>query len=122
MTTIGIYGASDDLTTIELDGKPWDELGEEEDLMFTAAGKTLHVHVEHGKRGWSIATSIDDETEEGDLPFKVALVQHHYSPKLLVTVGEEPVTFIWNGRDDDDEKIPQTKTFRAAQTGSVGQP
>jgi hypothetical protein len=109
--SIAIYGASDDLATIEVDGTAWEEQGETANYVFTCDGKSLHVHIEHG-RGWSITTRIEDESEEGALPFDVALVQHKYSPKLVVTARDKPVVFIWFTRDDDDEDpTPKTKVF-----------
>ena len=110
MTMIGIYGASDDLVEIEIDGKPWEELSEPRSFIFTANGKALHVDVEHdGKRGWRIATTLDDESESGDLPFLVSMHQRNYSPLLLVqAIAAHPVTFTWW----DEDKKARTKTIR----------
>lgn len=114
MTTIGIYGASDDLTEIEVDGKPFEEFGEPRSFVFSSEGKSLTVDIEHdGKRGWLLTTCIDDESEDGDLPFRVAIVQEKYSPKLEVTVTGAPVTFTWW-----EDKKPRTKTFAAKLGGA----
>lgn len=122
MASIGIYGESDDLATIEVDGKAWDEQGEKANYAFICEGKTLHVRIEHG-RGWCITTRIEDPTEEGPLPFDVALVQHNYSPKLVVTAKDKPVTFMWFTREDDDDGYgdpePHTMVFGATPTGGA---
>jgi len=110
-TSIGIYGASDDLATIELDGEAWEEQGEKANYVFIADSKRLLVHIEHGRSGWAITTRIEDESEEGDLPFDVALVQHNYSPKLVVTAKSVPVTFLWFTSDDDGPAHVNTKVF-----------
>lgn len=110
MKSIGIYGASDDLATIEVDGKAWDEQGSSEDYVFTAEQKSLHVHIEHGRGGWSISTRIEDDSEEGELPFDVALVQHNYSPKLVVTPRKVPFLFLYFQTDEDDKRVTKTLT------------
>jgi hypothetical protein len=110
MTMIGIYGASDDLVEVEIDRKPWEEFSEPHSFTFTAAGKALHVDVEHdGKRGWKLSTVLDDEKEEGSLPFSVSIHQRNYSPLVLIQVHAEPVVMTWveDGR-------PRSRTFAGA--------
>lgn len=116
MSTIGIHGASDDLVEIEIDGKPWEELSEPRSFVFTACGKSLLVDIEHdGKRGWTISTCIEDDSESGGLPFAVSIGQRNYSPLLVVHPGREPVTMTWWNED----KKPRTKTFGALPTGGA---
>jgi hypothetical protein len=118
MRTIGIYGASDDLVEIEVDGKPHAELGalnKAQSFVITAKEKTLHAAVAHdGKRGWTITTSIDDDTERGDLPFRVELRQRDYSALLLVS-SEVPFVVTWW-----EDGQPQTMTLRERTEGRDG--
>lgn len=63
------------------------------------------------KKKMAKATRIEDESENGDLPFDAALVQHNYSPKLVVTAKSVPVTFLWFTSDDDGPAHVNTKVF-----------
>lgn len=111
--SIGIYGESDDLATIEADGEAYDEQGSSEHYVFTAKSKSLHVHISFGRGGWSIATRIEDASESGGLPFDVQIVQHHHSPKLVVTPRTCPVTFLYFETGENDERITKTVTIEA---------
>lgn len=92
--TFAVYGASDDLVVQELDGKGYDETSPPTSFMFVAGTKTLHARVSFdGKKGsgWKVSTELQDDTEKGDLPFMVTVVQHNYSPKLVVQAVDGPV-------------------------------
>lgn len=95
MNSIAIYGASDDLVEIEVDGKPHEELSPPKSFAFTSGTKTLHARLSYdGKKGtaWKLTIELQDEGEEGDLPFDVAIVQERYSPKLIVTAKKALIT------------------------------
>lgn len=106
MKTIVLYGASDDLVELEIDGGTREELSEPSAFVFTAGGKSLHAELAHdGKFGWRITVAIDDDKESGSLPFTVRIEQEAYSPKLVVEVTTVPVTLIWW-----QDKRPHTET------------
>jgi len=97
MNSFGIYGASDDLVELEADGKPHDELSPPKSFLFIAGAKSLHVRLSYnGKHGtgWKLSIELQDESERGDLPFDVRIVQERYSPKLTVENVREPVRIV----------------------------
>lgn len=99
MKSFAVYGASDDLVEQEADSKPFEETGEPRSFAFVAGRKALHVTVAFdGKRGWLITTALDDDEEEGALPFDVRIVQEKYSPKLIVDNAREPVSVMSGDR------------------------
>lgn len=106
MTQIAISGYSDDIVSIEINGKDFDEEREPNEFIFSSDGKALHANIAHGRHGWEITTRIEDESEEGDLPFKVAIVQEKYSPKLVIDFST-PLTMNW--KSEGELKV---KTFR----------
>ena len=109
--TFAVYGASDDLVELEIDGKAFDELGEPNELVFSAGTKALHVRVAHdGRRGWTAEVRIEDESEEGDLPFKVTVEQRNYSPLVLVE-STGPMTVTWRETNQDGEDVLRTKVL-----------
>lgn len=89
-----IYGASDDLVEQEIDDKPHDETGQPRSFVFLAGTKSLHATMSFkGKKGtgWKLSVELQDDSEEGALPFDVSIVQERYSPKLVVRATTEPV-------------------------------
>lgn len=112
MRTVGIYGASDDLVELELDGQPFEELSalsKGRSFVFTSDGKALHADIDFdGYRGWRIALTLDDVTESGELPFRVHVRQREHSPLLLVELTGKPVVLTWV----DDDGRPRTKALQ----------
>lgn len=92
-----IYGASDDLVEQEIDDKAHDETGQPRSFVFIAGTKSLHAKLSYnGKRGtgWKLTVELQDESEDGSLPFDVSIVQERYSPKLVVRAINQPVTVV----------------------------
>lgn len=92
-----ISGYSDDIVSIEIDGKADDELPQPKSFAFICGTKSLHVSMSFkGKKGtgWKLSTELQDDTEEGDLGFDVAIVQEKYSPKLVVRATTAPVSVV----------------------------
>lgn len=96
-TTFAISGYSDDIVSIEIDGRSHDEMSQPKSFAFICGTKSLHVSMSFkGKKGtgWKLSVELQDDTEEGDLGFDVAIVQEKYSPKLVVTSVAAPVTVV----------------------------
>lgn len=95
--TFAICGYSDDIVSIEIDGKADDEMGQPKSFGFICGTKSLHVSMSFkGKKGtgWKLSVELQDDTEEGDLGFDVAIVQEKYSPKLVVKATTAPVSVV----------------------------
>lgn len=118
MVSIEVYGASDDLVEIEIDGKPFEELSEPNTIKFVAADKILTVDIKHsGSRGWQLTATIDDDTEEGELPFRVRLVQHRYSPKFIIE-SDTALQLFW--KDGHKEMVSRIVRPKAKSEGQEG--
>jgi hypothetical protein len=94
MKSFAIYGASDDLVEQEADGKPHDETGQPRSFSFVAGEKALHAKLSFSGKigtGWKLTVELQDESEAGDLPFDVRIVQERYSPKLIIENARVPV-------------------------------
>ena len=101
MKSFAIYGASDDLVEQEVDGQPFDETGQPRSFAFVAGTKTLHAKLSFAGKvgtGWKLSIELQDDTESGDLPFDVRIVQEKYSPKLIVDNVREPVSVMSRGK------------------------
>lgn len=94
MRSFAIYGASDDLVEQEGDGKPHDETGQPRSFSFVTGTKALHAKLSYSGKigtGWKLTLELQDEHEDGALPFDVRIVQERYSPKLIVDNARVPV-------------------------------
>lgn len=95
MKSFAIMGYSDDVVCLEVDGALVDEKSQPCSISFVAGGKALHAKISFsGKNGtgWKISVELQDDSEEGSLPFTTRIVQENYSPKLIVEFATEPVS------------------------------
>ena len=105
MSTLQIYGASDDLA--EFEGHVSGEIGCYDAPVIVLIGRAntgLGVILEHnGERGWQLGTFMPDDVDEDHwLPPTVQITNKRYSPLLTVELPDgTPVRAFIDGEEKE---------------------